>query len=57
MMLLSDAYSNFKSKANERFTELWNVIKKQKENEKQLNIQRGMTPYMATLISTSTIGD
>ena len=57
MMLLADAYSNFKSKANERFTELWKVIKKQMENEKQLNIQRGMTPYMATLISTSTIGD
>ena len=28
MMLLSEEYSNFKIKANEKFTELWKVIKK-----------------------------
>ena len=57
LILLSEEYNNFKTKANDKFCELLEVIKKQRENEKQMNVQRGMTPYMATLMSVSTTGD
>lgn len=54
LMMLADEYSNFKKKANEKYIQMAQVIQRQKQKEKELQVMKGVSPYMGSLLSTLT---
>jgi len=53
-MLVTDEYTNYRKKANKMITEMRQIINRQREKEKELNKNMGLSPLMSQLMSTLT---